>query len=169
MVSLSLTTLFITTDLVADNGRHPIHLHGHQPQIITKSENVFPSTSPHKYPTSNDTIVSDGNEAIPPRRDTWQLAANGQTRIRFRADNPGVWFLHCHMEWHMSAGLLATIVEAPLELQKNQPTIPAEMAAICKSQGIGTSGNAAGNTQNYTDVKGAPTMPFAAPWGANIR
>jgi iron transport multicopper oxidase len=25
------------------------------------------------------------------------------TTIRFQADNPGVWFFHCHMEWHLVA------------------------------------------------------------------
>jgi len=43
--------------------------------------------------------------AIPMRRDTWMLAPLGYTVIRFRADNPGVWFFHCHMDWHNIAGL----------------------------------------------------------------
>jgi len=43
--------------------------------------------------------------AIPMRRDTWMLAANGYTVIRFKANNPGVWFFHCHMDWHNIAGI----------------------------------------------------------------
>lgn len=69
----------------------------------------------------------------------------------------------------MSAGLLATIIEAPLQLQKSQPTIPSAMASICAAQGVPTAGNAAGNAKNYTDLSGAPNKPQGKPWGADIR
>jgi iron transport multicopper oxidase len=42
--------------------------------------------------------------AIPMRRDTWMIAPGGYTVIRFVADNPGVWFFHCHMDWHNIGG-----------------------------------------------------------------
>jgi FtsP/CotA-like multicopper oxidase with cupredoxin domain len=42
--------------------------------------------------------------AIPVRRDTWMITPLGYTVIRFVADNPGVWFFHCHMDWHNIAG-----------------------------------------------------------------
>lgn len=169
MVSSLLAVATCLADSSLDNGRHPMHIHGHQPQIITKQPNLYSTAAATRYPVNNDTVIADGNSAIPPRRDTWLLAPNGQTRVRFAADNPGVWFLHCHMEWHMSAGLLATFIEAPLQLQKDQPTIPPAMAALCKAQGIPTEGNAAGNAHNFTDLQGAPTLPRAAPWGAMIK
>ena len=25
--------------------------------------------------------------------------------MRIKADNPGAWFMHCHMEWHLGAGM----------------------------------------------------------------
>ncbi len=25
--------------------------------------------------------------------------------FRFRAENPGVWFMHCHMSWHNHVGM----------------------------------------------------------------
>jgi iron transport multicopper oxidase len=90
----------------------------------------------------------------PMRRDTWLLAPSAYTVFRFKANNPGVWLLHCHMEWHVEAGLTATIIEAPQQLQDRQHYIPPAMAAICKSQGIPTFGNAAGNSKNYTDLRG---------------
>ena len=49
---------------------------------------------------------------IPVKRDTWMLAAQGYTVIRFRANNPGVWFFHCHMDWHNIAG------SSPLPLEE---------------------------------------------------
>ena len=61
-------------------------------------------------------------------------------------------------EWHVEAGLTATIIEAPHMIQSQQPTIPPAMAAICKSQGIPTAGNAAGNTKNFLDLTGANTV-----------
>lgn len=44
--------------------------------------------------------------------------SHGWLTIRFRANNPGVWLMHCHMEWHAHSGLMATFVEAPLQLQE---------------------------------------------------
>jgi iron transport multicopper oxidase len=58
------------------------------------------------------------------------------------------------MEW---IGLAATFIEAPLELQKTQ-TIPPAAIQLCQGQGILTAGNAAGNTQNYSDLTGANTV-----------
>ena len=86
------------------------------------------------------------------------LTPKGHTVIRFVADNPGVWFIHCHIDWHSIAGLAATIVEAPLVLQKQQ-SIPPAWTYQCASQGYPTAGNAAENTKNYTDLRGAVTKP----------
>ena len=41
----------------------------------------------------------------------------------------GVWLFHCHMEWHAETGLVATMIEAPLELQRQ--LIPAEQLQSC--------------------------------------
>ncbi|TFK25254.1 laccase 17 [Coprinopsis marcescibilis] len=58
------------------------------------------------------------NYVNPPRRDV--VAIKGGTGIiRFRADNPGPWFLHCH--WHLEAGLAVVFAEAPAE-QRSGPT-----------------------------------------------
>ncbi|PRQ23656.1 putative laccase [Rosa chinensis] len=38
----------------------------------------------------------------------------GWAAIRFRADNPGVWFMHCHLELHTMWGMkIALVVENP--------------------------------------------------------
>ncbi len=77
---------------------------------------------------------------------------------RFVADNPGVWAFHCHIDWHLSAGFFATMVEAPLVLQKTT-TVAAGMYDVCRKQGLPYQGNAAANTVNYTDLKGANDAP----------
>ena len=38
--------------------------------------------------------------------------------MRFRADNPGAWMMHCHMDWHLAAGMAMVVVQAPEEAQK---------------------------------------------------
>jgi iron transport multicopper oxidase len=158
-----------------DGGSHPMHLHGHAPQLVARAPGVFTPGNKHPHQQNkvgtNATVNAKGYNGdttpmpkVPLRRDTWMVAPNGYTVIRFKAENPGVWLLHCHMEWHVVAGLTATIVEAPQDLQKSQSINPA-MERICKQQGVPTAGNAAGNTHNYTDLRGANTAAPQNPKG----
>jgi iron transport multicopper oxidase len=98
------------------------------------------------------------------RRDNWVLAAGGYTVIRFIADNPGVWIIHCHMEWHVDAGLTATIIEAPTQLQAQ--TFPPAMEQICDGQNTPTKGNAAGNVHDPYDLDGQVKVCPPNPNGA---
>jgi L-ascorbate oxidase len=41
----------------------------------------------------------------PPIKDTVTVPAGGYTIIRFVADNPGAWFFHCHLDFHLVLGL----------------------------------------------------------------
>ncbi|KAK6580054.1 hypothetical protein PZA11_007076 [Diplocarpon coronariae] len=126
---------------------HPFHLHGHQVQVVER-----PASGQGRY------SGQEGNfPAIPMKRDTYAVNANSYAVIRFQANNPGVWLIHCHIEWHVIMGLTATIIEAPELLQGI--SIPADHKANCDAQGIPTAGNAAGNTVNYTDLTGANTTP----------
>jgi iron transport multicopper oxidase len=154
-----------------DAGFHPMHIHGHAVQLVARAPGVFTPPSPgkshHNHGHSGHMSTHPGDMGfngdttkmprIPMRRDTWMVAGLGYTVIRFIADNPGVWFLHCHMEWHMEAGLIMTIVEDPLKLQKTQK-IPDAWKEQCLSQGFLIEGNAAGNTKNFTDLTGANTV-----------
>jgi len=78
--------------------------------------------------------------------------------LRFVADNPGIQLFHCHIEWHVDMGMVATIVESPSTLQ-NTLNIPTDQIAVCKTQEIPTAGNAAGNTEDFLDLTGANTAP----------
>ena len=82
----------------------------------------------------------------------------GYLVYRFVADNPGVWAFHCHIDWHLSAGFFATFVEAPLVLQQSEK-VPQDFYNACKKQGLPYQGNAAGNTRNFTDLRGANDEP----------
>ncbi|KAH0848220.1 Iron transport multicopper oxidase FET3 [Fonsecaea pedrosoi] len=90
--------------------RHPFHLHGHNFQAVYRS-------APKAGSFFTSGLVEEDYPRTPIRRDTLLLEPGGFMVLRFRADNPGVWLFHCHMEWHVETGLVATLIEAPLELQ----------------------------------------------------
>lgn len=156
-----------------DDGQHPIHIHGHQVQIVSKRSNIFGSGDPEKRSTSLSTPSMSTRwrsaspearsaskvsmRAIPIRRDTWTLAPLGQTIIRYKADNPGIWLFHCHMEWHVEAGLAALMVEVPEMMQQSQTM--AGVDQLCGPQNISVAGNAVGNTQDWFDLTGEVTVP----------
>ncbi|KAK4268649.1 hypothetical protein QN277_025269 [Acacia crassicarpa] len=74
---------------------HPIHLHGFNFFVVGRGVgNYDPKNDPKKF-----------NLVDPVERNTIGLPSGGWTAIRFRADNPGVWFMHCHFEVHTSWGL----------------------------------------------------------------
>ncbi|KAI0968018.1 Cupredoxin [Xylaria arbuscula] len=144
-----------------DSGRHPFHLHGHHFQAIYRSD--------EEAGTFEEANVTEADfPAIPMRRDTLVLYPDGNIVLRFRADNPGIWLFHCHIEWHVTSGLIATMVEAPLALQQSL-TIPQDHLDVCASQNIATTGNAAGNTADYTDLKGQNHPPAPLPDGFTTR
>ncbi|KAB2061670.1 hypothetical protein ERO13_A10G095800v2 [Gossypium hirsutum] len=74
---------------------HPFHLHGYNFFVVgTGIGNFDPVKDPAKY-----------NLVDPVERNTVGVPTGGWTAIRFRADNPGVWFMHCHLELHTGWGL----------------------------------------------------------------
>jgi hypothetical protein len=38
-----------------------------------------------------------------------QIPSRGYAVLRFKADNPGVWLLHCHVLWHSVTGMAMLI------------------------------------------------------------
>ncbi|KAI0479162.1 Cupredoxin [Xylariaceae sp. FL0804] len=144
-----------------DTGKHPFHLHGHQFQAVYRS------------PENGGTFEENGTtqaafSATPMRRDTLVVYPLGNIVLRFRADNPGIWLFHCHIEWHVQSGLIATMIEAPLELQRDL-TVPRDHLEACAVQNIATVGNAAGNTADLLDLKGQNTSPGPLPDGFTTR
>lgn len=94
---------------------HPIHLHGHNFFV----ENVG-------LGTWDGTVVRQWN---PQRRDVMMLPAFGYLVMQISADNPGAWPLHCHIAWHVSAGLYVTVLERPDDIA--ELNIPSIMAQTC--------------------------------------
>ncbi|KAI4306645.1 hypothetical protein L6164_029905 [Bauhinia variegata] len=79
---------------------HPIHLHGFNFFVVGRGIGNFNS----KKNPKNFNLVD------PVERNTVGVPAGGWTAIRFRADNPGVWFMHCHLEIHTTWGLKMAFV-----------------------------------------------------------
>lgn len=147
----------------ADAGKHPFHLHGHSFQVVVRADEDA------GYYLAPSNVTADANlPQIPMRRDTLMVRPGSHFVIRFRSDNPGVWLFHCHIEWHVSSGLIATIIEAPLELQKSL-TVPADHYQACIDTKTAYKGNAAGNTEDYTDLSGAATSHAPLPSGFTAR
>ncbi|KAJ6379136.1 hypothetical protein OIU76_015864 [Salix suchowensis] len=92
---------------------HPMHLHGYHFAVIGAGFGNFnPRTDPAKF-----------NLIDPPYRNTIGTPPGGWVAIRFEADNPGIWFMHCHLDSHLNWGLaMAFLVENGVgELQSVQP------------------------------------------------
>ncbi|XP_065878764.1 laccase-4-like [Euphorbia lathyris] len=84
--------------IAAEN--HPIHLHGFNFFEVGRGIGNFDrKTDPQKF-----------NLIDPVERNTIGVPSGGWVAIRFRADNPGVWFMHCHLEVHTTWGLKMAFV-----------------------------------------------------------
>ncbi|KAK6935853.1 Multicopper oxidase, C-terminal [Dillenia turbinata] len=92
---------------------HPLHIHGFNFFIVGQG---FGNFNPNKDP-------SNFNLMDPVERNTVAVPSGGWVAIRFLADNPGVWFMHCHFEVHMSWGLRMAwvVMDGKLPNQKLPP------------------------------------------------
>ncbi|KAJ1432125.1 Multicopper oxidase, type 1 [Sesbania bispinosa] len=74
---------------------HPWHLHGHDVWVLGYGDGKFqPGDEKTKFNLKN-----------PPLRNTAVIFPYGWTALRFKADNPGVWAFHCHIEPHLHMGM----------------------------------------------------------------
>ncbi|KAI2624898.1 putative ferroxidase [Hypoxylon sp. NC1633] len=124
---------------------HPFHLHGHQFQVLAR-----PDSGAGNW--SSDVALND----LPLRRDTIAVNPKSYAVFRIKADNPGVFLFHCHVEWHVEMGLTVTLLEAPDKLRDY--SIPQDHLDACDALGIPTTGNAAGN-QDWNNTDGFITVP----------
>jgi len=66
---------------------HPMHLHGHPFQVVE----------------------IDGQPLSGAVRDTVLVPPNARVAVVFDANNPGHWALHCHLLYHLDAGMFTTL------------------------------------------------------------
>lgn len=154
-----------------DPGIHPFHLHGHNFQLILRSPGTEDDENPDVYDPTNPEHTNF--PSYPMVRDTVHTNPNGYMVIRFKADNPGVWFFHCHVDWHLEQGLAITLVEAPLEIQSQQPKTDSSHLEACEYYLIATRGNAAGNygksESEWLDLTGENLQVAPLPDGFTLK
>lgn len=71
--------------------QHPIHLHGHFFEIV------------------------NGHGSRHPRKHTVNVLPGTKITFDLTADNPGDWAFHCHLLYHMHAGMFNVVTVRPLE------------------------------------------------------
>jgi len=91
-------------------------VHGHNMHVLNEGLGVW-----------DGTVVNPNNTQ---RRDVQLLQGAGYIAIQIEADNPGAWPLHCHIAWHVSAGLYVTVLERPDDIANLN--IPSIMAQTCR-------------------------------------
>nr|AYO51536.1 laccase [Lignosus rhinocerotis] len=85
---------FPITATNAPGAPHPFHLHGHTFYVVRSAGST------------------DYNYVNPPQRDTVSTGTAGDNvTIRFTTNNPGPWFLHCHIDFHLDAGFAVVLSE----------------------------------------------------------
>jgi FtsP/CotA-like multicopper oxidase with cupredoxin domain len=71
--------------------QHPIHLHGHFFEVVT------------------------GNPGHHPRKHTVNVQPGSKVSFDLTADAPGDWAFHCHLLFHMHAGMFNIVTVRPLD------------------------------------------------------
>ena len=90
---------------------HPMHLHGHDIQLLAIG-------------AGNDLGTFDPNNFVPPTvlvRDSFQIPVWSYAVLQFEANNPGRWLMHCHIDWHLDAGLSLLVNEIVDEIPAPPP------------------------------------------------
>jgi len=125
--------------------QHPWHLHGHTLHFLgfgwndanatyqTKNYPKYPSTfhngvfqyepRAHGLPELWEPVARAS------RGDTFTVPANGFVVFRIRADNPGPWLLHCHMEFHLAVGMAMMFSVEDADGRYDLPDPPAGVPA----------------------------------------
>ncbi|CAN3363550.1 iron transport multicopper oxidase Fet3p [Diutina catenulata] len=158
-----------TIDIVVnsmDPGKHPFHLHGHTFQLIARGPGVE-NDDDDPIPFNPDDHPD--YPEYPMMRDTVFVNPSSYIVLRFKADNPGVWFFHCHIEWHLDQGLAVVLVEDPIGMQKQETQqLTDDSRRMCEKLNIPLNANAAGNT-DWLDLTGENKQVKDLPGGFTAR
>ncbi|WCJ22442.1 laccase 6 [Euphorbia peplus] len=101
---------------IVSTENHPIHLHGYSFYVVGFGSGNY------------NPMFANFNLVDPPYMNTIGVPVGGWAAIRFVADNPGVWFMHCHLDVHQSWGLsTALIVKNGVGHLETLPHPPADL------------------------------------------
>ena len=118
-------------------GPHPMHLHGVSCSTLLCIHFQFLMSSfdrllQHTFAVVRSANSTEYNFDNPVWRDTVSTgsSATDNVTIRFQTDNPGPWFLHCHIDFHLNAGFAAVMAEDIPGTAAANP-VPADWSALC--------------------------------------
>ena len=94
--------------VIVDGGsqqeNHPIHLHG-QSFAVLGIDKLGESVLIDDIKEMDKLGQLKRNLKNPVLKDTVTVPSGGYTIFRFHAQNPGFWFMHCHVEFHSESGM----------------------------------------------------------------
>jgi len=70
------------------------------------------------------------------RRDTTGTWDKSWMVFRYYTGNPGTWFFHCHINWHLGAGFGAVFAEARGIAEQIYCDPPKEVVRVCKKSHV---------------------------------
>lgn len=140
---------------------HPIHMHGHHfhvlkigfpeynstsGEITKQNPDIRCNTADCNTPTwANEEWLGGNVPGInlvdPPLKDTIMVPGRGYIVLRIKADNPGYWFMHCHIEIHQIQGMAVLLKEGDPSDMSPTPT------------GFPTCGNFKFSEKEFNDIK----------------
>lgn len=112
-----------------DDGAHPFHLHGHVFWVMASSDGQYFPWSSDLYSKINSTEANEYTRN-PLKRDTVMVEAFGWVLLRFRADHAGMWIFHCHITWHLEAGLAMQFMTRTDLLEET--VLPEDITSFCQ-------------------------------------
>ncbi|XP_014240578.1 laccase-5-like [Cimex lectularius] len=83
---------------------HPFHLHGYNFYIMEEGSLEGDVENGLKNLVKR-LMKGDWHNSKPIQKDTVGVPHNGYVVVRFKADNPGLWFFHCHFLFHLDSGM----------------------------------------------------------------
>ncbi|GMJ02203.1 laccase 14 [Hibiscus trionum] len=117
--------VFQSTNLLNASDEHSMYIHGHKYYVLGEGYGNFNSaTDPETY-----------NLVDPPYLSTASLPVKGWVAIRFTANNPGVWAMHCqegrHLIWGMNTVLIVKNGSNPeTNMRSPPPNMPSCQSSL---------------------------------------
>ncbi|KAK3083782.1 hypothetical protein FSP39_003158 [Pinctada imbricata] len=139
------TVQMVITNMGRGKGwSHPVHMHGHSFYVLKMGLGNYNHTTGEFISQNSDIDCGGGkpqdqsmcnqprwsnqswsngnvpglNLKNPPRKDTVIVPSGGYVVIRIRADNPGLWIMHCHIQLHSADGMALVLNESFANLPK---------------------------------------------------
>eukprot|EP00644_Phytophthora_capsici_P016006 jgi/Phyca11/115385/e_gw1.28.124.1 len=135
--------------------QHPFHMHSHVAWVVgsghASAEDVYNNNLPPlklNGPMARDVYTVPACDID----DTGACVNVGYVVLRFKADNPGVWMMHCHVDWHKAIGMGMIFVEGEAGLREKGPNaFSSTLLSVCKH---GSKGNDDVDGSKHTSSSG---------------